>query len=494
MLRFKVFPKDEPAFSANVKDAYLVGSDRVPLRAEVEFSDGEIRCDPQARGAAALAILWPVEGVGRMMLETTRLLERKRPYNLHVELARGQLMRISQKREDWGLYDYPDGKEVYAQVEAARDLLLDAMTAEDDATAARHADAAITASVRASEAVGRFHADIFLDRRHGAPHVAKRPLGCVFDPQHNTEAHLQVAARAFDFVSVDFDWRTIEPKAGKFQSASLDSWLRVFRHRKIPVRGSLLSFERSRLPDWLPAVAGDFDHLREAVGRYLKYVLREFHGPIRAWEVIRGIHARNDFRLSFEQIVDFTRMSATLAKQLAPRSTAIIGLALPWSEYYRHDPRTIPASLYAEMVVRSGINFDALGLELRFGGKESDLYVRDLMQISAMMDNFGALGKPLHITAAGVPSIDGGDARTGCWRERWSESVQAEWLREFYRIALSKPFVETVTWQALSDLPGDASGHGVLREDLSPKPAIEEIQRLRPLLRSEHPDDSPTEE
>ena len=490
MLRFKVFQNDRPATSVNVKDAYLVGSDRVPLRAEVEFVKGEIRCDTQARGAAALSILWPVEGVGRMMLETTRLLERKRPYNLHVELARGQLMRISQKREDWGLYDYPDGKPVYAQIEAARDRLLDAMTAENEVTATRHAEAAITASVRASEAVGRFHANIFFERRQGSPHIAKRPLGCAFDPVRDTEAHLQAAEKAFDFVSLDFDWRSIEPQEGKFQTGACDPWLRVFRQRKIPVRGSLLSFERARLPDWLPAIAGDFDHLREAVARYLKYVLRQFHGPVRAWEVIRGVHARNDFHLSFEQIVDFTRMSATLAKQFAPRSTAIIGIALPWSEYYRHDPRTIPATLYAEMVVRSGINFDALGLEMRFGGEEPGLYVRDLMQISAMLDYFGSLGKPLHITAAGVPSIGNG-APTGCWRDRWSEEVQAEWLRDFYRIALSKPFVETVTWQALADHPDASVGGGVLRADLSLKPAYEEVLALRPLLHSDHAEDAP---
>ena len=29
------------------------------------------------------------------------------PYILNVELARAQLMRIAQKREDWGLFDYP---------------------------------------------------------------------------------------------------------------------------------------------------------------------------------------------------------------------------------------------------------------------------------------------------------------------------------------------------------------------------------------------------
>ena len=492
MLRFKVFQDDRPAASVNIRDAYLVGSDRVPLRADIEFVDGEIRCDTQARGAAALSILWPIEGLGRIMLETTRLQERKRPYNLHIELARGQLMRISQKREDWGLYDYPDGRKVCAQIESARDLLIEALTADDEAAATRRANAAITASVKAGEAVACFHADILLERPQSSHRRAKRPLGCILEQPPNSDACVKDVQEGFDFVGLDFNWRTLEPSDGKFQPDALEAGMRAFRQRKLPVRGSLLSFDRARLPEWVFGMTGDLDRLREVVGRYLRFVLKQFHGPVRAWEVIRGVHARNDFRLSFEQIMDFTRMAATLAKQLAPRSTAIIGVVLPWGEYYRQDPRTIPSTLYAEMVVRSGINFDALGVEMRFGGQDPGLYVRDLLQISAMLDYFGNLGKPVHITAAGVPSA-GDTTRSGCWRAEWTEETQAEWLRDFYRIALSKPFVETISWQALTDRPEDSRFTGVLRSDLTRKPAYEALLALRPLLRFDQAEDAPLE-
>jgi len=485
MLRFLVFENGRPARSAPVETAFLLGNDRVPLRAAVSFSDGEIRCDTRARGAAALSILWPIPDGGWMMLETTRLTERARPYNLHVELARGQLMRIAQKREDWGLYDYPaGGAAVYAEVQAAKDLLVEALTAPDEVTAARLGDEAIGASVRVGERLGLFHAELLFLRRQAANLAARRLLGCRLELDRLDEPYLRALASAFDFASLPFDWRTLEPKEGRRQTGLHEQWLKACRERRIPVRGhALLDLSPARLPDWVRGNVRDYDTLRTAVAQHLKLTLKTFQGMVRSWEVINGIHAGSSLKLSFEQTMELTRMAAILVKQLAPKASAIVGITLPWGEYYAHDPRTIPPLLYAEMVVQSGITFDAFGLELRFGGEEPGLLVRDLMQVSAILDRFGTLAKPLHVTAAGVPS--GGDpSRNGCWREAWSEETQADWLEALYRIALSKPFVESVTWQTLADPPSAGHQFGLLRPDFSRKAAYQRLVEFRSGLSS----------
>jgi hypothetical protein len=132
--------------------------------------------------------------------------------------------------------------------------------------------------------------------------------------------------------------------------------------------------------------------------------------------------------------------------------------------------------LYAEMAVQSGINFDAFGLQFRFGA--DGMYARDMFQISSLIDKFGAFGKPIHITAVEVPSIK--IEGLGTWHGPWSESVQANWLREFYTVALSKPFVDTVSWRTLADAPGASPlGCGLLTSNMSPKPAYEELLALR---------------
>ena len=70
MLRFKVFENGRPAASAFTDGSYLVGSDGVPLPAQIGFVEGEIRCNKRAPGPAGLNLLWNVEGYGRLMLET----------------------------------------------------------------------------------------------------------------------------------------------------------------------------------------------------------------------------------------------------------------------------------------------------------------------------------------------------------------------------------------------------------------------------------------
>jgi len=519
MLRFKVFHKGEPAKSLNLEGVHLLGTDRVPLRAEIKFHNGEILCEPKARGAAALALMWPVRSIagqaasaasrkpapsggdgaideGRMMLETTRLVERTRPYNLNVELARGYLMRISLKREDWGLYDYPEGEPLYGWVDRARDLLVAAITAPNEQKAAELGDAALASSVRAGEALATFHADLLLKRRIGDREIVKRPLGCCLETAGAWQAQVEPLSKLFDFAVVSFPWRSLEPREGKYQPEEIDQCLQLLRAKKMAIWGrSLMSFQQAHLPDWLPGWADDYDRLRERVARQIKAVLKQFGAHVRAWEVIGGIHAHNAFRFSFEQLMDLTRLSAMLVKQMSPRSKAMIGIVLPWGEYYAADSRTIPPYLYAEMAVESGINFDAFSLEMPFGFGEGGLYVRDLMQVSALLDRFGSLGKPLHVTAVGVPS-GGATTTQGAWRGVWSEQVQAQWLRAFYKIALSKPLVETVSWRVLSDVSDVKHHAGFLRADLSPKPACQELLALRKELRAgivaQHPGAAPS--
>ena len=209
------------------------------------------------------------------------------------------------------------------------------------------------------------------------------------------------------------------------------------------------------------------------------------------WKVISGAHAYNSFNLSFEQVLELTRMSCALVRQLAPRSSVVIDLPLPWGDYAASNPRTIPPLVYADMCIQSGIRFDAFGLQIFMGAATEGLYVRDMMQISAKLDDFAGYAKPVHITGFGVPSAveaDPGDhwegatppGGAGSWRAAWSPAVQADWLEMFCRLALSKPFVATVCWRDLADVDGHYLPHGGLcQADLAPKPAHDRLRKFR---------------
>ena len=492
MVKFNVYADGKPADRLDLEGAYLIGTDGVPLRAEsIEFASGLITCAKRAEGAAGLCLLWPVAGFGRAMLETVRLPERDVPYNLHVELARSRLMWISQKREDWGLYDYPGMEAVCEQVDAAREKLIEALKAEG-AQAAALADESLQLSMDAGEQLARFHADIFLTRRRSSKTLSKHIFGCVVDLYSSGEAYVRRLTEAFQFATVPIVWRQVEPKEQEFNFQQVDGWINRLAAARVPIKATpLVALNEKTIPDWLYIWEHDYETVRDLIYEHVRRVVERYADKVAVWDVVSGLHAENVFSFTFDQLMELTRMAATLTKQLAPRSQTVVDLILPWGEYYARNQRTIPPMLYADMAVQSGINFDAFGLQCYFGVGTDGMYVRDLMQISAMIDRFANLGKSLHITAVQVPSstaADRWDAWGGAisaedggeWREPWSEQTQARWLRSFCEIALSKPFVEGICWRDLADYEGHFLPHGgLLHSDLTPKLGYEEMLALR---------------
>jgi len=120
--------------------------------------------------------------------------------------------------------------------------------------------------------------------------------------------------------------------------------------------------------------------------------------------------------------------------------------------------------------------------------------VRDLLQISSLLDEFVSMSKPLHISACQAPSdvsSDGWDAwagqacvtKAGHWHNPWSQRLQAEWLQAFFRVAISKPYVESICWRDLADYEGHYVPHGGLcRNNLEPKLAFKELRNFKAIL------------
>jgi len=529
MISFSVYSNAKLADKLNLSGAYVVGSDDVPLRAELAFKGGTITCKKRAAGPAGLALLWEVQGAGLILIETIRVQERDQPYILQVELARGRLMRIAHKLEDWGLFDFEEMRELLAGVDAARDILIRALQADDPATAAEIGQQALEAAVQCSEDISRFHASALFTRRKQSGSPGRRVFGCTIALDKPTELARKRVTSAFDFAVLPIVWRDIEPTEQAFTWKPLDAWVEALSRSTggVPLRGSaLLAFTEQNVPDWLYIWEHDFDTIRDLAFEHVRRVVNRYGQHIQAWTVISGIHAPTCFVFGFEQLMELTRMAAALVKQISPRGTAIVELVAPFGEYYARNQRTIPPLLYADMVVQSGVSFDAFGLRFQFGQPADGMFVRDLFAVSALLDQFAKLGKPLHITGVEVPSqagawrgegdADGGDAGPaagaggtgGYWREPWSESTQADWLQRFYELALSKPFIESICWNNLWDASatGEAardaakSAHGrstasssaggppasrqgassgLLRSDLAPKTAYKKLLEIR---------------
>ena len=489
------------AKDVSLNGAYVFGQSSVPVRADLAADGGQITITRGIPGACGLTLLWQAGDAGQFLLSTTRLPDRAKPYNLNVELARAQLMRISRKREDWGLFDYKAASDINEEFHAVRARFINSLKAEEPSKAASIADETLAQAVTLGEKIALFHAEIFLSRRRNSNLAAARTgFGCTADLLSTTEQYQTKLREAFDFISIPLSWKHLEPKEHQYRYEEVDAWMNWAVRTRKPIHASpLLSFDPADIPDWLYIWEHDYDALRDMVYEHIQTVVRRYINQVRVWTVPCGIHAQNSFNMNFEQIMELTRTSCLQVKQMAPDSQVLIDLALPWGEYYARNQRTIPPMLYADMAVQSGVKFDAFGLRIHMGVPIDGHYVRDLMQISSLLDEFVKFSKNVHVTACQVPSDMSPDAwdrwagkkpvpDAGQWHAPWSERLQAEWLQAFYRIAISKPFVNTICWRDLADYEGHYMPHGGLcRGDMKPKLAYRELRNFKSFLASSAP-------
>jgi hypothetical protein len=479
-LKFLVYKDGQLRKDFVLSGAYLFGADLIPFRHVdgITFSDGVIDCAKKSQDSAGLSLLWPVEGFGRLMLSTARIPERQEPYILNIELARARLMQITLKREDWALFDQSDTLE--AQAEEAQDLFIKALqNICEPEKASVLADQALAKGLEFSETLAARHAEQYLALRFKNRGLGRHSLGCAVDPSLlDNEKYLKWLLEMFGFITLPTNWGRIEKKRGEYNFDELDHCMDHLSGKRLALcAGPLLCFSPDKVPGWLLKEEKAFEKIRERAYEFITKIVTRYGKHIHAWRVISGMNAANCFGFTFEQSLEMTRTACLAAKSADSKSRKIVEILCPWGEYYAFDKTTVPPLVYADMVIQSGISFDAFGLQFHFGKDEPGMHVRDMMQISSRLDCFASVPKAIHITGISVPDRPGTGTtdpqQAGIWRKDWDPAVQAEWLENFYKVSLGRPFINTVTYSHLADsaeMP--AAGCGLLSEKFSPKQAF----------------------
>jgi GH35 family endo-1,4-beta-xylanase len=490
MLKFLVFEDGQPASSFPLRGAHLLGADDVGMRGSVRFENGMIICEKAALGSAALALQVAVEDVGELILQTCLLPDREEPYYLFIELARQRLMKMLAKQEDWALFEVADDHPAARRIALAKKKFIEALSATDNPAEAQNlAKQALVAGIDASEELALAHAGLLLERRNFTGAGPRNIIGCGVGLNQRPDRLGSAILGNFDYLRINTPWRQLEPTEQEHNWAPLDAWCEwAFRNKLPVVAGPIVSFSPQSTPDWLYIWEHDYDTVRDLLYEHIERVVQRYRGVVTLWNVVSGVHVNNHFTFNFEQLMDVTRMSIMLVKKVQPNARTLIEITHPFGEYYAANPRSIPPIMYAEMVLQAGIPFDGFGLKLLVGQGREGQTTRDLMAISGLIDRFNGLGKPVHITGVAAPSepqngAAGDTVHAGYWRKPWSAAVQAHWLEAMYHVALSKPFVESISWLELMDREGsEMPTAGLINDKLQPRPAYKRLITLRKSL------------
>lgn len=472
--------------------AMAMGPESVPVPSEILWREGMLVINRGDEHAVGIALMWDAGASGTFHMETTRLVHRERPYNLNVELARFRLMKIVQKQEDWNLFDFPKAEKFIARFKDAQGLFADALgKLEQPAEASKLADQSLAIALDLSEQLAMFHSELLINRRKAGNTFVKHIFGCKIDPVVQNQKYKDTLTSNFDYAVLPIRWRQIQPQEQSFETAAVDEWLDVLSKKRLPiVAGPLIDLSEGEVPDWMYIWENDFDTLRELCYEYVQKVVTRYRKVVAVWNVCAGLHTNNVFPLTFEQIIELSRLLVSQVKTLLPTAKTLITVKQPFGEYHSRSRASVPPMLYAEMVAQAGINFEAFGLEYEMGVPAPGMYVRDLFQFSCMLDKFSTLGRPVFLTGLGVPGRHTPDPHdrsegkfdpnlAGHWKRPWDAELQAEWMQSAYRISLSKPYIESIAWENLADMTPSVPSGGLLDDMLRPKPVFSRLQEMR---------------
>jgi len=228
------------------------------------------------------------------------------------------------------------------------------------------------------------------------------------------------------------------------------------------------------VPRWLEAKSlAEVEKLQ--MGRITREV-KTFTGLIDTWDVVNESVVMPRHKNAIGKLC--TRLGRV---ELLKRTFATARKSNPKAVLILNDFDTSPR---CEQVIRdcikAGVDFDVIGIQSHmhkgyWGAKRA----------WEVCDRFSRFGKPLHFTELTI--LSGPLKRDNDWHRRrtdWhttpdGEKRQAAQVAEFYRVLYSHPAVEAITWWDFSDNGAwQGAPAGLVRKDMSPKPAYEALKKL----------------
>jgi len=325
-------------------------------------------------------------------------------------------------------------------------------------------------------------------------------LGLIQDPAER-KLYLDSWTELFNTGITVLYWRYYEPEPGKYRDREMRELLELFQGREVKfLIHPMLDGNEWGSPAWLKIRPG----LEDQIHQHLAKQFAAFQSRVDYWVAVN--EATNAWPLNpvgawIKSLgpVKSTAQALSWARELNPSGTYIVNdynitrlndfifllcypsLALRLLYQDRGQPKMkhygLLQGLEKEKVVP-----DLIGIETHMHITNLRLWF-----VEYIINKYRRFGIPLYFSEVSVLS---GENRlvadvTATYSEDWwpstkeGEIAQAEYLEDFYTYVFSRPEVAGVTYWCFSDRYSFISSPcGLLRRDLSPKPAYDRLHRL----------------
>lgn len=493
--------------AAGARRVFFARRGRIPAPSEARVETYSetlnlLRITPATSGAGTVYAPCVSKREGAIFASTGTLAPSSVPRSLFLELARGQLGRLTRKRCEWGALGLETPKNLTSATR--RDLRRFAALATSDRSAPGFEDecAALFDSLR--ETCLRTN-DVFLEqataaRRDGA---AERPTALGFAAGASTFAGERTpfigpsgASRrrlrsSFNVFNPTISWADVERREGAFDWSAFDRALAFGEKRGWRTTfGPLTRWTPRTVPRW---TLGRSDaEIAEAFWRFVEAAVLRAGVRVGRWVVATNVE-RSDLSPTAETRFAATEEAARRIRRLVPGAEAFWGFERPFGDAERFDLASAgaPFEIAWRLVGRGA--FDGIYLEANFGLSRWATAPRDPLELHRFFDRWATLGVPICV-AASFPSAnprkrvatlfsaaaENSWGRWFGWGKRddggldvdglltappeveidesfWSERTQQENARRFFLTAMARRSVVEAIWSRWED-GGDAWG------------------------------------
>jgi endo-1,4-beta-xylanase len=296
-------------------------------------------------------------------------------------------------------------------------------------------------------------------------------LGRCRTPEDNVAYEKRFAA-LLNFATLPFYWWNYERRQGQPDDERTDEIVSWCKAHNITTKGHPLAWNYVD-PRWLPK---DPDEAMRLQLKRITRSVRKFKGDIDIWDVVNEAthYDREQIKKQAPILTEairrmgvgaYVRESFKAARQANPEATLLIN-------DYRTD------SDYSEKVISELLDennrpmYDVIGIQSHMHGG-----CWPVQKTWDACERFARFGKPLHFTETTV--VSGPKTAQGWASTPEGEKQQARHVAEFYRVLFSHPAVEAITWWDFTDQNAwQQAPAGLIRADMTPKPAYNELERL----------------
>ncbi|GIW78666.1 MAG: hypothetical protein KatS3mg105_0473 [Gemmatales bacterium] len=463
------------------------GPDNMPWATGVRIEDDRLILTRDVEESGCLVAPWEVDGAGRLMGSSGTLIERSSPYLLQLELARGKVNQLRCQAAEWEHGGLVVPAELARQIREASLQFSRAVACAPEPDADAQALQALALSYRASEAlVQQYIEQMFAARHHRQPQL-DTALSCRLGAGDANDVPDNYC-HSFNHAAITFSWREIEPEQGEHHWEPFDRLLDWAKENKLNVSGGpLIDFSTGGLPEWVLEWHDDLASLAIFMCDFVRAVIHRYKDRVRVWQISHGTNCPRQVHLSEDEMLWLTVQLAESARQVDPNYALVVGLNQPWGEYMAAEDRTHSPLIFADTLIRAGLNVAGIDLELVMGIAPDGSYCRDLLDTSRLIDLYTMLNIPLRVTL-GFPSAVDADSNAaegltvslGRWRGDFSLQTQSDWTALFASLCLCKPIVRGVQWTHLSDAKSHLFPHcGLIDHEGNVKPAFDRLKELR---------------